>query len=70
MGAVARNAKRIMNEKCLKQSLVAKKAGFGVKDFSAIITGRKIMREEYISSIADALGVQPNELFIEHTTTA
>jgi len=65
MGIVATNARRIIHEKCLKQSSIAKKAGFDIKDFSAILTGRKVMREEHIAAIANALGVEPNDLFEE-----
>ncbi len=33
------------------------------KLFSALLSGRKIIREEHVALIANALGVIPNDLF-------
>ena len=66
MGVVAINARRIMNEKCLKQTLIARKAGYDPKLFSALLAGRKIIREEHILAIAKALNVSPGDLYVDH----
>lgn len=63
MSVIARNARIIINEKGLRHNYVAEKAGIDKKLFSALLTGRKIMREEHIVSIAKALDVTPNQLF-------
>ncbi len=65
MGVVATNTRRVMKAKCIKQSLLAEKAGFNVKEFNALLTGRKVMREEHILSIAKALDVLPADLFAD-----
>ncbi|MDR1668815.1 MAG: helix-turn-helix transcriptional regulator [Oscillospiraceae bacterium] len=62
VGVVARNARRIIREKCLRQDLLAPKVGLHPKTFNALLNGRKIMREENITALAHALGVTPGEL--------
>lgn len=62
-GSVAENIKAIINEKGLKQKTVAKKAGFGEKDFSAMMTNRRIIKVSEVMDIANALGVEPNDLY-------
>ena len=65
MGVVANNTRRIMRERGLLHKYVADKAGLDEKIFSALLTERKIMREEHILSIAQALNVAPNDLLTE-----
>ena len=60
---VATNVKRIIKDKCLKQSAVAKKAGYSVQQFSSMMNKRKIIKDTDILRIATALGVDANELF-------
>lgn len=60
---VADNIKRIITEKGLKQSSIAKKAGFTVQEFNGMLHGRRLMRAVEIASIVDAMGVEANELF-------
>lgn len=60
---VAPNVKEIIREKCLKQSAVAKKAGYSNQQFSAMMNGRKIIKDTDILRIAIALDVDANELF-------
>ncbi|MFQ7727549.1 MAG: helix-turn-helix domain-containing protein [Ruthenibacterium lactatiformans] len=43
---------------------VARAAGFPPSAFNAMLTGRKIIRAEYIDSICKALRVTPNELYM------
>jgi DNA-binding Xre family transcriptional regulator len=44
LSLIAANTKRIIADKGLKQRAVAAKAGFSEKQFSALMTGRKIIR--------------------------
>ena len=60
---IAPNVKRIINERCLKQSAVARKAGYTENQFSAMMCGRKLMKDTDIAIIAITLGVSVNELF-------
>lgn len=60
---VAPNVKEIIKEKCLKQSAVAKKAGYSEQQFSSMMNGRKIIKDIDILKIATALNVDVNQLF-------
>ena len=60
---IAKNVKDIMQEKCFKQSLVAQKAGYPYKTYSNMLNGRKIITDVDVMKIANALGVEPNELY-------
>lgn len=60
---VSDNIKRIIEQRGLKQSAIAKKAGFSVQEFNAMLNGRRIMRAVEIASIMDVLEVDANELF-------
>lgn len=53
----------IMESKNMKQSAVARAAGYSPKMFNAILRERKILRAEDITKICMALDVTPNELF-------
>lgn len=63
MSKVATNIDRIIRDRCLKQSLVAVKAGFQVKAFNDMLRGRKIIKADDIPQIAVALGVEPNDIY-------
>jgi len=63
LSLIAANTKRIIADKGLKQRAVAAKAGFSEKQFSALMTGRKIIKDTDVMAIAVALGTTPNELF-------
>ncbi len=52
-----------IKETGMKQYVVAEKAGFTPNEMSAILNGRKLLRVEHISLIANALGVEPNDLY-------
>ena len=61
---VVNNVKLIMNEKGMKQKIVAERAGFSDAEFSNMLNERrKLIRIEHIPKIAKALGVEPNELY-------
>ena len=60
---VAPNVKRIISERCLKQSAVAEKAGYSKQAFNAMLQGRKIIRDIDVQRIAYALNCDANELF-------
>lgn len=61
---VVNNVKLIMNEKGMKQKVVAERAGFSDAEFSNMLNERrKLIRIEHIPKIAKALGVEPNELY-------
>ncbi len=63
MSLIAANTKRIIADKGLKQRAVAAKAGFSEKQFSALMTGRRIIKDTDVMAIATALGATPNDLF-------
>jgi len=60
---VAEKTKEIMNDRCLKQGLIAKKAGYDGKVFSNMMNGRKIITDQDVLRIAKALDVDANQLF-------
>ena len=59
----AKGARTIISSKGLKQNAVARKAGYSVKQFNNMLTGRKLITPDDILRIATALDVTPNELF-------
>jgi len=62
-GSFAKSVKEVMNQKGLKQKVVAEKAGFSEREFSAMLTNRRIIKVDEVMDIANALGVTPNELY-------
>lgn len=60
---VADNIKIIIKEKCMKQSLIAERAGYKPCEFNAMLNGRKIMKVKDISAIIKILGIEANEIF-------
>lgn len=61
--SVANAVKEIIDEKALRQGVVATKAGFTPQQFSDMLNGRKVIKAEYIPRIANALGVDPNSIY-------
>lgn len=57
------NIKKLIKNKGLKQSFVAKQAGFNPQSFSDILNGRKLLRVEHLPELADALGVEIEDFF-------
>lgn len=61
---IIQNIKNIINEKGMKQGVVAERAGFTPQEFSNILNDRrKLLRVEYLLPIADALDVDVNSLY-------
>lgn len=60
---IAENAKKIIKEKGYKQKAIAERAGYDAQKFNNMLNGRKIIIADDILPIANALGVEPNELF-------
>lgn len=60
---IIRNIKDAIVKKGMRQGTVAEQAGFSKQDFSNILNDhRKMLRVEHLVPIADALGVDVNEL--------
>lgn len=53
----------IIDEKSLKQSAVATKAGYSPRIFNDFLKGRRTIKTDDIVPICKALGITPNELF-------
>lgn len=62
---VVQNIKRIIKQKCLKQSEIAKKAGYTPNQFSAMMNNRKVVKDTDILNILEVLDVEANELFMK-----
>lgn len=60
---VAPNVEAIISDRCLKQSAVARKAGYTKQQFNAMLRGRKVIKDIDIMKIATALEVDANTLF-------
>ncbi len=58
------NIRRIINERGLKQYAVAEKAGYTKQQFSAMLTGRKLITDVDICKITSVLDVDANALFM------
>lgn len=59
------NITRIINERGLKQCAVAKKAGFSRQQFNSMLNGRKIIKPCDAIAIADTLGVEMGDLYVQ-----
>lgn len=68
--SVPENIDRIIEAKGLKQNAVAERAGFSKQQLSAMLNGRRIIKVCDVLAIADALGVEVNELFATHDDRA
>ena len=60
---IAQRIYQIMEEKCMKQCLVARAAGYDPKAFNEMLRGRRLIRIEDLQPICKALGITPNDLF-------
>lgn len=66
MGSVvAKNVRRIIEERGMKQWAFAERAGFRPQTFNNMLNGRKQITAEDIPKICAAAGITPNELFLE-----
>jgi transcriptional regulator with XRE-family HTH domain len=62
-GDIISNIKRLIDEKGMKQGVVAERAGFTKQEFSNIMNDRrKLLRVEHSPAIAYAMGVDVNAL--------
>lgn len=55
----------IINASGLKQRVIAQRAGFSSQQFSDMINGRRIIKACDALAIAEALGVEVQELFTD-----
>lgn len=62
-GELPLNICRIIQERGLKQCAIAERAGYTRQQFSSMLNGRKIIKPCDAIAIADALGVEMNELY-------
>lgn len=62
-GSVAKGIETLLQERGLKQRVIAKKSGFTQQQFSDMLRGRKIIRADYLVQIAQAMGVSVQDIF-------
>lgn len=62
---IARNAKRIISERGIKQKALAARMGITEGQLSNMLTGRRVIRDTDIVALVNVLGVTPNEIFEE-----
>lgn len=67
MSIVATNVRRIINERGYKHAAIARRANLTPQSLSDMLAERKVIRAEHIPMLANALGVEPNDLFIVKT---
>lgn len=60
---IAERTKRIIKDGCIKQSAIAARAGYDEKSFSNMLNGRKLITDVDVMKIANALEVEPNDLY-------
>lgn len=60
---VAPAIRKIIQQRGIKQCVIAKNAGYTKQQFYAMLTGRRLIRDTDIIRIADALEVDVNTLF-------
>lgn len=65
MEGIQQRIRRIIAERSLIQKDVAEKSGFTQMQFCDMLSGRKVIKAEYIPSIATAIGVPISDLFEE-----
>lgn len=64
----ADNAYKIMKDKKMSQSAVARAAGLTPQQFNDLLRHRKLLREDVILPICNALDCTPNDLFASNDT--
>lgn len=63
MNIVQENMERIIDEKGLTKTGVAKRAGLTLQQLSDMLAGRKIIKAAMVPALCAALGVEPNDLY-------
>lgn len=61
--AVTETISKIISDRCMKQSAVARAAGYTPKQFNDLLHGRKRFTADDVVPICKALSITPNELF-------
>ena len=61
--SVARGIKNIISEKGLIQKVVAQRAGFTEQQLSDMLNGRKVIRVDYLPSLAKSLVVKISDIY-------
>lgn len=59
----ASNVYAIMDKKKMRQASVARAAGLTPQQFNDLLRNRKLLREDYVVPICNALECEPNDLF-------
>lgn len=62
-GIVAQNLREAINQSGMKQKVVAERSGFTDQMLSDMLSGRKVIKAEYVPPLCAVLGVTPNRLF-------
>lgn len=62
---VPKNLNRIIKERGLKQNAVAQWAGFTSQQFTDMLNGRKLIKPCDAAALANALGVNVGDLFVD-----
>lgn len=60
---IRQNIRDLIDQRGLKHTKVANDLGLSKSNFSAMLTGRKILRVEYLPRIAESIGCSYNDLF-------
>lgn len=60
---VDKNIRKIIKDKCYKQTVIAQELGLTRQQFSDMVHGRKVIRLGLIPQIAEILDVTLEELF-------
>lgn len=62
-GVIPKNVQKIIQEKGMKQCVIAEKANYTKQQFNDMLNGRRVIKAVDILKIAEVLNVSPNELF-------
>jgi len=70
MPNIARNLRRLIDERGLKHKAVAEAVGISVNQLSGLLTGRRKIDTKELCDIMRFLGVDANTIFAEDTRSA
>ena len=70
MSIVMSNVRRIIFEQGYKQKAIAARAGYTYQQFNNLLNDRKVVTDEDVIKLSEALKVTPNELFGFTTETS
>lgn len=60
---ILQNIRSLIDDKGIKHVKVAGDLGLSKSNFSAMLTGKKLLRVEYLPRIAESIGCTYNDLF-------